>query len=470
MNTKISYIGSAVILIGSILLLLARPLEDQLGDQGQLALVGIVLTLGIWIFRPFGLPFSAGAFFFAAYMLAIGLPAATVFSGYTHSAIWTLVAALFFGFVLQKTGLGHRVAFMILKLFKPTYVSMIIAWTLIGVALSLLTPSMTVRVAIMMPIAVNCCELCGLKPGSKGNSLILLTAFIMALIPGEGWLTGSLTGPVIQGSFESVEALQGVLTSNSYLKMCIIPLELTTVLVLVGSLIFFRPEEKLSAEAAKAIREEKLGRISRDEVVTAVILIICFLLFFFGETLGISSLIVCLGATFLFFAFGIIKPTEVGTGISWDLIVFLGMALALGNICQSTGIIDWLSSLVVPALAPVSGNPYLFVGTVTAFLFVWHLVDIACYFPTFIILPPILPAISKAYGVDPLVFVPILCLACCAFFMAYQNQWAIMSERVAKERSWTAGHLFRYSLIYFGASMISILVCVPIFQSWGLIG
>ena len=469
MNKKITCFGSALVLIGGVLLMITRPLEAELGSQGQLALAGIIITLGIWIFRPFGLPFSAGAFFFAAFMLAIGLPAPTVFSGFTHTAIWTLVAALFFGFVLQKTGLGHRIAFMILKLFKPTFLSMVIAWTIIGIALSLLTPSMTVRVAIMMPIAVNCCELCGLKPGSKGNSLILLTAFLVALIPGEGWLTGSLTGPVIQGSFENVDALKGVLTSSVYLKVCIIPLELATLLTLIGSFIFFKPEEKMSADAAKAIREERLGKISRDEIIAAVILIVCFILFFFGERLGISSLIVCLSATFLFFAFGIIKPEEFGIGISWDLIVFLGMGLALGNICQSTGITDWLSSLIVPALKPISGNPYLFVGVVTAFLFVWHLIDIACYFPTFMILPPILPAISKAYGIDPLVFVPILCLACCSFFMSYQNQWAIMSERVAKERAWTPMHLFRYSLIYFAASLIAILVCVPIFKSWGLI-
>ena len=98
------------------------PLQAELGVQGQWALIGIVLTLGIWIFRPFGLPFSAGALFFAAFMLSIGMPASTVFSGFTHTAIWTLVAALYFGFVLKKTGLGHRIAFMILKLFKPTYV------------------------------------------------------------------------------------------------------------------------------------------------------------------------------------------------------------------------------------------------------------------------------------------------------------------------------------------------------------
>ena len=469
MNQKVSNAGSLLVFIGCIAMAVTMPLQAELGVQGQWALIGIVLTLGIWIFRPFGLPFSAGALFFAAFMLSIGMPASTVFSGFTHTAIWTLVAALYFGFVLKKTGLGHRIAFMILKLFKPTYVSMIIAWAVIGIALSLLTPSMTVRVAIMMPIAVNCCELCGLKPGSKGNSLILLTAFIMALVPGEGWLTGSLTGPVIQGSYESVEALKGILTSGSYLKVTFLPLEIATVLTLIGSLIFMKPEEKMSEESAAAIKNMHLDKITRDEVISAVILVASFILFFFGEKIGISSLVVCLGATFLFFAFGIIKPADIGTGISWDLIVFLGMALALGGICQDTGIIEWLSSLLVPALAPIAVNPYLFVAAFTAFLFIWHFIDIACYFPTFIILPPILPAIQKAYGIDPLVFVPMLALGCCAFFMSYENQWVIMSESIAKERAWTDEHRLKYACIFFAASLIAVLVCVPLYQSWGLI-
>lgn len=470
MNKTATYIGTIIVLAGCVLMTIVRPLETSLGTQGQLALAGIVMTLGLWIFRPFGIPFSAGALFFAAYMLAIGIPAQTVFNGFTHSAIWTLVAALFFGFVLQKTGLGHRIAFMILKLFRPSYLSLILAWTLIGLALSLLTPSMTVRVAIMMPIAVNCCQICELKPGTKGNSLILLTAFLMALIPGEGWLTGSLTGPVIQGSYEGVEALKGVITSSSYLKVCFLPLELATVLTLVGSIVFMKPKEKFSEEAGRAIKEMKSEPITRDEIITAVILIAAFVLFFFGETLGVPSLLVCLGATFLFFVFGIIKPTEVGTAISWDLIVFLGVALALGEICQETGIVDWISSLVVPVLQPIAGNPYLFVAIVTSFLFVWHFIDIACYFPTFMILPPLLPAIQKAYGIDPMVFVPILALACCAFFMSYQNQWVLMSEGIAGERAWTSKHRVKYSIIYFVAAIVAILVSVPLFQSWGMIG
>ena len=79
MNSKLTNLGSGIILIGCILLAFMKPLETELGAQGQWALIGIILTLGVWIFRPFGVPFSAGAFFFAAYMLAIGIPAGKIF-------------------------------------------------------------------------------------------------------------------------------------------------------------------------------------------------------------------------------------------------------------------------------------------------------------------------------------------------------------------------------------------------------
>jgi len=469
MKTKIPYIGSIAVTIGAVLIMILKPLNGSLSGQGQMVLAGILITLGLWIFKPFGLPFSAGALFFAAYMLAVGIPVPTVFSGFTQSAVWTLVAALFFGFVIKKTGLGYRLALLILKLFKPSYVSLTIAWAIIGIVLSVLTPSMTVRVAIVMPVALSCCELCDLKPGSKGNSLILLTAFAMALIPGAGWLTGSLTGPVLSGSYDAVPELNGMLNFSSWFSVSFVPVEIASLLMLIGSLLFMRPKEKLPESAAKAIKETKCGKITKDEIISGVILVICFILFLTGNYIGVSSTIVCLGATFLFFVFGIIKPGEIGTGISWDLIVFLGMALGLGSICETVGIIDWLSGLIVPALRPFSANAFLLVGVVTVFLFLWHFIDIASYFPTFVILPAILPAIQKAYGISPLVFAPILALAGCAFFVSYENHWVIMAQSVTKEKSWTPGHLLTYGIIYFVSSIIGIMTAVPIWGNMGLL-
>jgi len=236
-----------------------QPLGDSLSSTGQLMLGGVLITLAIWIFKPFNLPFSTGGIFLALFALSIGLAPGVVFSGFTQSAIWTLIPALFFGYVLQKTGLGKRLALAVIKLFRPSYLSLVAAWVIIGVLLSILTPSITVRVAIVIPIALQCCKLCGLKPGSKGNSLLLLTAFGMALLPGTGWLTGSLWGPILQGMTGAVQETANLVTFDSWFSVMFIPMELTALLLVVGSLVFLMPREKLPRMPLMHSRRNNLG-------------------------------------------------------------------------------------------------------------------------------------------------------------------------------------------------------------------
>jgi len=248
---ELSYIGSGLLALIAIIIMAVKPFSANLNGTAQLMLGGIVISLSIWIFKPFNLSYSAGGLFLACFALALGLKPAVVFSGFTQSAIWTLVPALFFGFTLQKTGLGKRIALAIIRLFKPSYFSLVFAWVLIGVILSLLTPSSTVRVAIMIPIAVQCCELCKLEKNSKGNSLILLTAFGMAIIPGSGWMSGVLWGPIISGMINSVPGTEGLVTFGNWFSTLFIPVTITTILLIAGSLLTLKPKEKLSKDAKK---------------------------------------------------------------------------------------------------------------------------------------------------------------------------------------------------------------------------
>jgi len=128
------------------------------GDPGPPHILAVVLVaLDLWIFRDSGLAYFAGGAVLLG-GLAFGLPLVTVTAGFTSSALWVLIPALFFGFALAKTGLGKRIAFLMLKSFKPSYPSIILSWCLIGLILSAMTPSITVRIAIVMPIATNLVE------------------------------------------------------------------------------------------------------------------------------------------------------------------------------------------------------------------------------------------------------------------------------------------------------------------------
>jgi di/tricarboxylate transporter len=238
---KTSHLGSGLMAIIAIIIMIARPIAD-LDDTGHIMLGGIIFALNIWIFKPFKLTYAIGGLILALFGLLVGLSPTVIFSGFTQTALWTLIPAFFFGYTLQKTGLGRRVAMMVIRACRPTYLSLIFAWVPIGIILSVLTPATTVRVAIMLPIAIQCCELFNLKRGSKGNSLILLTSFAMALIPGSGWLTGVIWGPFIQGQMANAGV---TVTFGDWLGVLLVPVIIATVLLVAGSLLIMKPDDKL---------------------------------------------------------------------------------------------------------------------------------------------------------------------------------------------------------------------------------
>jgi len=443
-----------------------RPIAD-LDDTGHIMLGGIILALCIWIFKPFKLTYAIGGLVLALVGLFVNLPPTVIFSGFTQTALWTLVPAFFFGYTLQKTGLGRRIAMAVIKVCRPTYLSLIFAWIPIGIILSILTPATTVRVAIMLPIAVQCCELFNLKKGSKGNSLILLTSFAMALIPGSGWLTGVIWGPFTQGQLANAGI---IITFGDWLGVLLVPVIISTILLVGGGLLLLKPEEKLSKDAIEAVKNQPMEKMSRNETISAVILILVFGMSLTSSLHGLSTSIICITAMLCFFVFGVLETKDFNSAANWNLVIFIAMAFSLGPIFNATGISDWLSGIVVPALAPIAGNPWLFVFTVITFMFIWSMVDVAMFLPTISIMAPILPRILETYQISPLVWVAIFILAGNAFFLAYQNMWAVMSRSIAEDRAWTNKHQSIYGLIYFAVCLFALVVTIPMWINAGLFG
>ena len=464
------YIGSGALALLAAAVMFIKPFSPELSGAAHIMLGGIIIALSVWIFKPFGLPYAAGGIFLAFFALAFGLKPAAVFSGFTQSAVWTLVPALFFGYALQKTGLGKRIALAVIRLFRPTFVSMVLAWVVIGAALSALTPSITVRVAIVIPIAVQCCELCKLEKGSKGNSLIMLTAFAMALLPGSGWQTGALWGPIIKGLLEAVPATAGLITFDSWFGVLFAPVMISTALFIAGSLLILKPAEKISNDAIDSLKRQPREKMSRSEIIAGLVLVAVFVLFLTGRYHGIPDAALCLAAVFAFFLLGVLDAKDFNAGVNWDLIVFVGMALSLSAIFNETGISGWLAGVVVPALAPIASNPWLFMPVILVFMFAWRFFDIAFFIPTMAIMVPILPAIQEAYKISPLIWVAIFVMAANCFFMAYQNVWAMMSRSIAGDRAFENRHLSVYGTIYFVACMISLLAAIPMWIGAGLFG
>ena len=465
------YVGFFVFLALGITVGLSQIFHPALDSLGHYTLMMLIITVGLWIFKPLDLPFSASGGLFMAALLTFGVPSANVFSGFSGAAVWALIPALFFGFVLVKTGLGRRIACFGMKSIDITYTSLLMMWGVIGVVLSMLTPAIVVRVVIMTPIAMQCVQLCKLPEGSKARSLILITAWAMAAIPGLGWLTGSLTGPTLSGLYASTPELDGIIDFASWARVSLPPIAILTVLTVVGGYIALSPSEKLNISKEVFVEEyQKLGPMSLHEKIAGIVLISCFMLFATSSLHQIPDAAVGLFGLFMLIAAGIIESKEMSSGINWDMILFTGTAMGFGSVFAVTGISSWISDILVGALAPIAGNPWVFIFTILPIMFLWRFLDIAVFIPTMAIVSAIAPEVYSRYNINPLIWIPLLCIAKTSFFLSYTNMFILVAEANMNGKGWTAEHLAKYGVVYFIASMITMLAAVPYWISIGMFG
>jgi di/tricarboxylate transporter len=248
----------------------------------------------------------------------------------------------------------------------------------------------------------------------------------MAVIPGVGTLLGSLNGPVIQNVFQAKTL---PLTYGGYATVMALPTLIICILVIIANQIVLKPEEPLNVSSGFAKKELlAMGSMKQSEVITAIVVVASIAMWATGDRLHhIPSFVIGMIGLALFGLAGIIKDQDMGTGVSWTLLLFIGGVFSLANVIQAVKITDWLGGYFIPVALQMSSNTFLLIGVMTISVLILRFID-----PTgFIVIPvlflPLVDVLVKA-GISPLVVVAPTTMASAPFFMSYQNFWIAMSE------------------------------------------
>ena len=442
-----------------------KPFTD-LAPLGHYVVASVMITLGLWIFKPGGVPFLAGSAFLVAASLILGLKYTTALSGFVSPAVWILIPALYFGFVLEKTGLGRRIAYCVLKSFNPGWATMALSWFIIGMALSALTPSITVRLAIVMPIALGIIDACKQEHKSKGAAYIALIALAMCIFPGTGWLTGSLSGPIMIGFLPP--ELRPLATFDNWFKMLAVPWLIVTVVYVVLVYLFMKPKEKIGIPRDTFERQyAELGPITRREIVTAVILLGALILFTTEKWHGIPAAASAMLALIMLLLCGIVEAREIGTGANWDIIVFFGVALSLSTIFMDGKVSAWIAPLLEPTLLSLAPNPLLFMAAATFGMMLLRFIDVPWGYSAIALTTTLLIPLWNRFGIHPLVATFVYLVGINFFLLSYQQPWVLMAEGIIRNKGWAAGHVFAAGLCYIVAVAVALCISVPY---WRMIG
>jgi len=166
----------------------------------------------------------------AGLMLTARVPVGAL-AGFSSSAFWILVSVLFFGYAMDKTGLAAAWPIASCWCSRPP-TSAFCSRSCVSDPLTLGIPSMTVRTAILMPIAWALVQAIGLGLPSRGSALIILSAFEMAVLPGCALLTGALWGRTCPDCSQA----RGSRSAGSSMPGDVRPTMAWCVLVLLGNL------------------------------------------------------------------------------------------------------------------------------------------------------------------------------------------------------------------------------------------
>jgi len=459
MNKKT--IGAASsILIALIILLLPTP--EGLDPVGHRALAIIILAVGFWATDVLNTGITAvGAL---ALLIIAKVPAVTALSGFASSAFWILLSVLFFGRAMEKTGLAKRISYSVLTIFRPTYSGIIFAFLIIGFILAFGIPSMTVRIAIMVPIAWALVKSLDIPLPGRGSALIMLSTFEMAVLPGCAILTGSLWGPYLTGLYNSVNL---PLSWLGYAKVMTLPTLIWCVLILIANRIALAPETSAPI-TREGIRDQlkKLGPMSRTEKWAGLIICAAVLAWITqplhhvpAEAIGMIAL------TFLFAA-KVLVPAEIGTGISWGLALFVGGLLSLTTVITTFKVSAWLGSYIVPAVQPFTSNPWLLVTAIAVLVVAMRFIDPAGMI-TIGIFFLALQAFFTTRAINPLVLVGAILLPLHIFWFSYQNIWMIMTDGITEKKAYTDRDRFRTSTIYLIVSLAALWISVGFWKITG---
>src|SRR5215831_9989298 len=374
------------------------PLGSGLTHNGQFVLAILAFTAVLWVAQP--VSNAVSSILMMALLISVKVPPPLVFSGFSGGPFWVLLTVLFYGFAMKKTGLAERIAYYILSLFPCSYGGILSAFAVIGFILALGIPSMTVRTAIMIPIAWTLVQSLGLTFQSRGSALIILTTVEMAVVPGLATLYGALSGPVVVTAFQAKHL---PLAWIDYARVIGPPTVILCLLILIANQLVLRPEKSLDAPRTFARdRLRKLGPFKTDELATALVVVLSIAFWTTDRYHHLPSFLVGMVAVAVFAITGILKDPEIATGISWPLLLFVGGVFGLANVIQEYKIADWIAAFVVPVAGQLTSSILVLSFVVAVAMFVLRFIDPSSFIAISVLFLAVVDVTTAAH-IPPLV-------------------------------------------------------------------
>jgi anion transporter len=292
-------------------------------------------------------------------------------SGFSESTVWLIVGAFIFSIGYRKSGLGRRIALVLVKLLGRSTIGLGYAVTLADAFIAPATPSNTARSGgTIFPIVSNIPHIYGSEPGptaKKIGTYVMWCAFAATAVTSSLFLTA--LAPNVAALAIAKKTI-GLEVNWSQWLTGFAPLGLLLLIIVpLLAYVMCRPEIKESPKIPVWASSEldRMGPLSRNELIMSGLILLAMFLWVTGSNPNISLPV--LGSNYInptmvvFVVISLMLLTHViefddivAEKSAWEVFFYFTSLLTLASGLNEIGFIKWFATDVAKHLGGYSGT------------------------------------------------------------------------------------------------------------------
>ena len=288
--------------------------------------------------------------------LARVLPYARVLSGFSNQTLWLIFTAFLFARAVTQTKFGLRVAYMFVRRFGHSSLTLGYSIAATDLVLAIFIPSDTARGGgIVFPITRSLAQVFDSEPGPTARRIgafLMLVGFHATYTASAMFLTGMAANPLMADFAMKIAHVE--LTWARWALAAAVPglLSMTFVPYLLYRL---HPPEIKNTEAARAMARKELaamGPMTRNERLLVVILVLVMAGWVTSPWHGVPNAFVAMaGVSSLLLTQVLTWDDLLNEHRAWDALIWFAPLLMMAEAMQDLGVIKVLSGAVFSHLA-----------------------------------------------------------------------------------------------------------------------
>jgi citrate:succinate antiporter/L-tartrate/succinate antiporter len=393
--------------------------------------------------------------------------------GFSESTVWLIVGAFVFSIGYRKSGLGKRLALLLVRGLGRHTLGLGYAVAFSDLVLAPATPSNTARSGgTVYPIVSNIPKIYGSEPGptaARIGTYVMWTAFAATAVTSSLFLTALAPNAA---ALSIAKKIVGVDIGWSQWFIGFAPLGVPLILLVpLLSYLICRPEVKQSPEIVtwSAKELEAMGPLSRNEWIMAALVLLAMFLWITGSNPDISlpgvgsnyinATMVVFVVISLMLVTGVVEFADIiAEKAAWEVFFYFTSLLTLSSGLNEIGFIKWVAAGYAQPLATLS--PTLAMILLVSLFFWIHYFFSSITAHAAAVLPVVLAVGTSIPGL-PIATLTLLCiysLGLMGVISPYATGPAPMyfgSGFVGKADFWKFGLIF--GLIYFAGLLAIVL-------------